>query len=92
LTLTNAKDQSVVLDEYGITTTCLTNPSQMVRIISGGVYVSNDGGQTWRTGITGSGINTSILTAGQLNTENIVIMSGDSPSFRWNSKGINAFY
>ena len=57
--LSNARDQSVVWNEYGITTTSLTNPSEMVRIISGGVFLSNDGGQSWKTGVTGAGINTS---------------------------------
>jgi hypothetical protein len=36
----------------------------MVRIISGGVFLSTDGGASWKTGITGHGINTSYLTAG----------------------------
>jgi hypothetical protein len=44
LKLSNARDQSVVWDETGITTTCLTRPSEMVRIVSGGIFLSNDGG------------------------------------------------
>jgi hypothetical protein len=62
--LSNARDQSVVWDSSGITTTSLANPSEMVRIISGGIFLSTDGGSTWKTGVTGSGINTSYLTAG----------------------------
>jgi hypothetical protein len=54
----------VVWDEYGITTTSLSNPSQIVRIVSGGVFMSIDGGETWRTGITGAGISASYLTTG----------------------------
>ena len=74
--LANARDQSVVWDSSGITTTSLSNPSEMVRIISGGVFLSTDGGQSWKTGITGSGINTSYLTAGQINTNEIYFMNG----------------
>ena len=92
ISLSSAKDQSVVIDSYGITTSSPSKPDQLVRIISGGIYISNDGGQTWRTGITGAGISASVLTAGQLNTKDILIASGDFPSFRWNSQGINAFY
>jgi hypothetical protein len=42
----------------------LINPSEMVRIISGGIFLSTDGGASWKTGVTGGGINTSYLTAG----------------------------
>jgi hypothetical protein len=64
IALSNAKDQSVMIDEYGITTSNVSKPEQLVRIISGGIYISNDGGQTWKTGITGAGVNTSVLTSG----------------------------
>lgn len=90
--LSNARDQSVVWDSSGITTTSLSNPSEMVRIISGGVFLSNDGGQSWKTGITGSGINTSYLTAGQINTNEIYIMNGNNAAFRWDEKGLAAYW
>ena len=89
--LSNARDQSVVWDSSGITTTSLSNPSEMVRIISGGVFLSTDGGQSWKTGITGSGINTSYLTAGQINTNEIYIMNGNNAAFRWDSIGLSAY-
>ena len=89
--LSNARDQSVVWDSSGITTTSLSNPSEMVRIISGGIFLSTDGGQSWRTGITGSGINTSYLTAGQINTNEIYIMNGNNAAFRWDSIGLSAY-
>jgi hypothetical protein len=90
--LSNAKDQSVRIDEAGITTESMTNASERVRIVSGGIFLSTDGGETWRTGITASGINTSLLTAGQINADEINIMSGGQPSFRWDSKGLSAYY
>ena len=92
LKLSNARDQSVVWDETGITTTSLSNPSEMVRIISGGIFLSNDGGQNWKTGVTGSGINTSYLTSGQINTNEIYIMNGNNAAFRWDEKGLAAYY
>lgn len=91
LTLQNAKDQSVVWDETGITTTSLKNPSEIVRIVSGGVFLSTDGGITWNTGITGSGINASYITTGQMNVEEVNILNGSFPSFRWDSSGISAY-
>lgn len=89
--LENAKDQSVVWDETGITTTSLSNPSEVVRIVSGGIFMSVDGGITWNTGITGAGMNANFLTTGQINTSSVNIISGGFPSFRWDEKGISAF-
>ena len=91
LTLQNSKDQSVVWDETGITTTSLSNPSEIVRIVSGGVFLSADGGITWNTGVTGRGINASYITSGQMNVEEVNILNGSFPSFRWDSSGISAY-
>lgn len=92
LKLQNVKDQSVVIDEYGITSTSLANPNEMVRIVAGGIFMSTDGGATWKTGLTGYGLNSSYLTAGQINADEIYIMSGSQPAFRWDEKGLNAYY
>lgn len=91
IVLQNAKDQSVIWDESGITTTCLTKPSEIVRIVSGGIFLSKDGGTTWQTGITGSGINASYITTGQLDTNVIRIMNGIHASFRWDNTGLTAY-
>ena len=87
----NASNQSVVWDEHGITTTDTTNPAEVVRLTSGGLFITEDGGETWTTGITGSGINAKTVTTGQLNTEKITIASGKQPAFRWDPKGLNAY-
>ena len=91
LTLQNAKDQSVIWDETGITTTSINNPAEIVRIVSGGVFLSADGGITWNTGITGKGINASYITSGQMNVEEVNILNGSFPSFRWDNTGISAY-
>ena len=91
LTLQNSKDQSVIWDESGITTTSANNPAEIVRIVSGGVFLSTDGGMTWNTGITGRGINASYITTGQINVEEISILNGAFPSFRWDNTGISAY-
>lgn len=91
LTLQNAKDQSVIWDETGITTTSVNNPTEIVRIVSGGVFLSADGGITWNTGITGKGINASYITSGQMNVEEVNILNGSFPSFRWDNTGISAY-
>jgi hypothetical protein len=63
-TLKNINNQSVKWDDKGITTTSLINPAEIVRVVSGGIFISNDGGNTWSTGITGNGINAKIITTG----------------------------
>ena len=89
--LENSKDQSVVWDETGITTTSASKPNEVVRLVSGGIFMSTDGGITWSTGLTGSGINASYITTGQLNTASIYIMNSSIPSFKWDGKGISAY-
>ena len=89
--LENAKDHSVVWDETGITTTNLTRPNEIVRIISGAIFMSDDGGVNWTTGITAQGINASFLTTGHLNTSKVTIGNGAFNSFRWDLKGLSAY-
>ena len=74
-----------------ITTTSTTNPAEILRIVSGGVFLSVDGGVTWNTGITGRGINASYITSGQMNVEEVNILNGSFPSFRWDKAGISAY-
>jgi len=62
-----------------------------VRIVSGGIFLSKDGGHTWRTGITGSGINANYITTGCLDVNLIRIMNGIHTSFKWDNLGITAY-
>jgi hypothetical protein len=62
--LSNIANQSVKWDEYGITTTDTTDPTDIVRITSGGIYLTEDGGRNWTTGISASGINAKTITTG----------------------------
>ena len=91
LILQNSKDQTVIWDETGITTTSPTDPTRIVRIVNGGIFLSRDGGIEWRTGITGDGINADYVTTGNLNVDQVNILHGGMSSFRWDSKGINAY-
>lgn len=86
-----AQNDSVTMDNTGITVTNNEDAAKQVKITSGGVFVSNDGGATWKQGVRGDGITADIITAGSLNVEQVTIYGKDSPSFLWNSKGINAF-
>lgn len=92
LVIKNAKDQSVIVGNNGITVTNLSKPNEIVRIVSGGILLSNNGGKTYNSAIRGTGINASYLTAGQINAERINIIAGSFPSFKWDKRGLNAFY
>ena len=91
VTLANAKNQSVIWDENGISISNLLNASELVRMVSGGIFMSADGGNTWTAGVTAKGINTALLTAGRLDVNKIFIVNEDTPTFRWTADGINAY-
>jgi hypothetical protein len=63
----------------------------VVRIVSGGIFLSTDGGVNWNTGISGKGINANYITTGQLDTSVVQILAGAFPSFRWDSVGLSAY-
>lgn len=91
LILANAKDQSVIWDDTGITITSLTKPNEIVRLVSGGILLTNNGGETWSAGITGSGINANHITAGQIDASRVNIIGGTFSAFRWDKDGLNAY-
>lgn len=66
-----------------------------VMLQGGGIFLSNgidsSGSRIWNTGITPSGINASLITVGQLDTDLIRIFSGNNIAFQWNGEGIFAY-
>ena len=68
-----------------------------VKIIGNGIFLTDDitkGTDTeWRTGITGEGINTNVLTAGNLDTKQITIWNASERQARfvWNEQGLFAY-
>lgn len=91
LTIAQAGTQSVSMDERGVITIDQKNPAKQIRMIGGGLFVTKDGGETWRTGVTGDGINADVITTGQLNAGEINIATGKVPTHRWDKKGITAY-
>lgn len=66
-----------------------------VKLQGGGIFLSNSvdagGNRIWHTGITPDGINASLITTGQLDTNLIRIFSGANLAFQWNGEGIFAY-
>lgn len=92
--ISNAGEQSVLINKEGITITDLTRPSQGLRIVSGAILLKDQdafGNEKWATGLTANGISANLITTGQLNTGLLQIMHGDEPAFRWDVHGITAY-
>ena len=87
--LQNSGAQSVTWGAEGITITDTVRPSQILRMVGGAILFHDDDG--WKTGITAKGISADLLTAGKINTGEILIANGDQISFRWDTFGLNAY-
>lgn len=87
----SATNDTFVQDNTGITVSSLSNSLNKVRITSDGIFITIDGGTTWRSAIRGEGISTQYLTAGSINVGDIIIRDGHYVSFRWDYKGISAY-
>lgn len=72
-----------------------TSENGVVAIRGGGIFCANqkdgNGNWLWNTGITPSGINANLLTAGQIDTNLIRIFAGDDLRFQLNADGLYAF-
>ena len=69
--------------------------SGVVAIRGGGIFTSteNDGKGNWKwnTGITPEGINATLITAGQLDTNRVMVYAGDKLRFQLNGQGLFAY-
>lgn len=69
--------------------------SGVVAVRGGGIFTATEkdanGNWIWNTGILPSGINADLLTAGQLDTNKILIYAGDEVRFQMNSSGLYAY-
>ena len=89
--ISNSFNEEVVWDNTGITVTDSTNSSNVLKIVSRGVLVSNDGGNNYKTAITGDGINADLLVAGRIDVGKLLIGDADTPNFFWDKVGLSAF-
>lgn len=81
--------QTELLFDNGIIAVDKNNPNLLVLFNSAGVGVSSDGGNTFPDAITGLGVNTKVLTAGQIFTNHIQII-GDADYFFWDGDSLQA--
>ena len=86
-----AQNQSVVTDLTGVTVSDVNDPSHKTKITSGGIFITNDGGVTWTNAINSTGVVAETINSGVIYSNEVNIMDGNHPTFRWDSKGISAF-
>ena len=95
MVLANASDNSYTLDSSGLTLQSILNPAKKSRVLAEGIFFSNssdiNGNPEWKTGLTADGINADLLTAGQIDTSLVRILSNGQPSFSWSDLGITAY-
>ena len=69
--------------------------SGVVAIRGGGIFTSTEqdgnGNWKWNTGITPEGINATLITAGQLDTNRVMVYAGDKLRFQLNGEGLFAY-
>ncbi len=88
----SSQNETIRQDNTGITLSDTSNPNKKTKITSGGLFISVDGGVTWKNAIRGEGVATQYLTAGAINVNNITIYDGNFSRFRWDKSGINAYH
>ena len=84
-------NNNITIDNDGILLQDLTKTSNRVKINSKGIQTSPNAGLDWFNAIDGYGVNADALTTGTINTQNVWLMDGDNPSFRWDKSGISAY-
>lgn len=76
----------------GITVTDVNDVGHKVRITANGIFITTDGGNNWVNAIKGTGVSTEALSAGVISTKDILIDGGQGNTFRWDERGISAYY
>lgn len=73
--------QTELTFDNGILAVDKTNANNIVVLNSAGLGISTNGGDTYDNAITALGINATVITTGQLNTNNVTVYGGNSGNF-----------
>lgn len=84
-------DGSIYIDGDNIFIQNLTNTANRMVINSEGIRISDNGGLSWTTAISGRGINAETIYAGSIDTDHVTIGGTANPAFRWDKYGLSAF-
>lgn len=91
LTLIDANDNNIVLDESGTQGNAIDNASSQYKLSGEGLFFSTDGGTTWDLGVGPKGFNMDYAKFGSLDASKVQIVDGQYIYFLWDKNGINAY-
>ena len=91
LTLIDANDNNIVLDESGTQGNAIDNSSSQYKLSGEGLFFSTDGGTTWDLGVGPKGFNMDYAKFGSLDASKVQIVDGQYIYFLWDKNGINAY-
>lgn len=91
LTLVDANNSNIILDDSGTTGAGITNNASQYKLTGEGLYFSTDGGETWDVGVGPEGYNLDYAKFGQLDASKVQIVDGEYIYFLWDKNGINAY-
>ena len=86
-------NDTVVTDNTGVTVRDASDLNKIVKLTSGGLFISTDGGLTWKNAVRGDGVSTRWLTTGTINVNDINIVTSDGlyQTFGWDALGLSAY-
>lgn len=84
-------NDSVKISKTGVVVSDENDPAKMIRLTAAGIQFSQDKGETWKSAISGTGIEPQSLLTGSLATDKVNISDGEFPTFKWDKYGISAY-
>lgn len=91
LTLLQTEEKNIEIDKTGTAGSDINNHNNKYKLTGEGLFFSNNGGETWNTGVGPSGINADYIKAGTLDAGKVRIVDGDYAYFLWDKEGIFAY-
>lgn len=90
-TIVNGTNNKVTWDNNGLTCEDSIDTNKKVRLNSGGIFITTDGGTSWKVGMSAQGMSATNIVSGVLDTRVIQIWNTEEPKFFWNDKGLYAY-
>lgn len=87
----SSQNNSIFNDSTGTLYTSLTKPNEKLKICSSGIFLTQDGGETWISGLKATGVSGEQITSGVISTQYVYIMNKEFPTYRWDENGISSF-
>ena len=91
LKLLNTSEKNIELNKQGQFGSDINNHANKYRFNGQGMEFSNDGGQSWNTGVGPSGINADYINVGSLDAGQVRIVDNNYLYFLWDRSGITAY-